>query len=240
MVSEMAIEDLDRMRAEGLSPSARDAVRLNAFGVRVERAADAAELYALPRCAFLGPLAFREPTIGHKRWIDEVAACVDMTDVETELILYAFAVSRPIADLPPSTDRAAVRDAVEQFTRGPVAAYTSAQLRVAVFYALMGCDAADGESAPARAIDEEGRITVPESIAAGVLHEGVAVGLGLSLADLSQLTLSHLRAMIDHALALRGRDIRKSAHGRAFGQYCAARDEIIARLKEERAAADGR
>ena len=43
MLSKMAIEDLESFAAEGIAPSPQEIIRLNAYGLRVERATDAAE-----------------------------------------------------------------------------------------------------------------------------------------------------------------------------------------------------
>ena len=69
MVSKMAKDDIDSLRDEGLDLTVDEIVRINAFGLRVERGAESAELYNLPRAAILGDVVFHEPTIGSDIWL---------------------------------------------------------------------------------------------------------------------------------------------------------------------------
>lgn len=69
MVSQMAKDDIDSLRDEGLDLTVDEIVRINAFGLRVERGAESAELYNLPRAAILGDVVFHEPTIGSDIWL---------------------------------------------------------------------------------------------------------------------------------------------------------------------------
>lgn len=74
MVSEMAMEDIEQMKREGLEPTPRDIIRLNALALKYERAKSkdvGMSLYQLPRVAFIDSKTwFRQPTIGHEIWFD--------------------------------------------------------------------------------------------------------------------------------------------------------------------------
>lgn len=94
MISKMAIEDISRLSEDGIVLKAEDVVRLNALGCRCERHSDAASFFALPRCAFLGDLTFREPTIGQELWFDNASKLFNANDDTTFFMLRAFSISR--------------------------------------------------------------------------------------------------------------------------------------------------
>lgn len=77
MTSEMAVEDIEQMQADGLKPTVKDIIRLNALALKYERAksrnADNS-LYLMPRVAAIDSKhVFRQPTIGHEIWFDKVS-----------------------------------------------------------------------------------------------------------------------------------------------------------------------
>lgn len=74
MTSEMAVEDIEQMQAEGLKPTVKDIIRLNALALKYERAKSrnaGNTMYLMPRVAFIDDKTwFRQPTIGHELWFD--------------------------------------------------------------------------------------------------------------------------------------------------------------------------
>ena len=76
MTSKMAIEDIEQMQAEGLKPTVKDIIRLNALAMKFERAKSknaGSSIYLLPRVAFISDKVwFRQPTIGHEIWLSKV------------------------------------------------------------------------------------------------------------------------------------------------------------------------
>ena len=93
MISEMAMEDIEALRADGIEVTPRDVVRLNALGLKVERAERASSDFAMPRVAFLGRMPLREPTIAAELWFDETGHVFDHEDGDTILLLRAFSMS---------------------------------------------------------------------------------------------------------------------------------------------------
>lgn len=93
MISKMAIEDIDSLAEEGIKLTPREIVRLNAYGLKVERSTDAAERYALPRVAMLGKLTLRQPTIGSEIFLQKAAAVFDFDSVDTWLTLRVLSLS---------------------------------------------------------------------------------------------------------------------------------------------------
>ena len=239
MVSEMAMEDLAAMKAEGLEVSARDAVRLNAFGLKVEHASHAADFHVMPRAAFLGDVVLREPTISDDLWLDRAAAVFDLSSAQTLLILRAVSLSTAREDLPSPTDRTAVMAAVEAFCNGPAGAYTIRQLAEAVRYAVCGNDAEEMEVAPTPEAEKDAEETLPEEDAAepswlaGVIRDAVAFRLG-TIEEVSSLSRSQLAALVAYMQEVKyGDGFRKSSHSDALAAYLRVKDEITARLKRK-------
>ena len=54
MISKMAMEDIEALRGEGITVTPEEAIRLNAFGLKVERNAESSEFYAMPRASVRG------------------------------------------------------------------------------------------------------------------------------------------------------------------------------------------
>ena len=69
MTSAMARDDIEALKDDGIDLTVDEIVRINAFGLRVERGAESAELYNLPRASILGDVVFHEPTIGSDIWL---------------------------------------------------------------------------------------------------------------------------------------------------------------------------
>ncbi len=235
MVSEMAMEDLAAMKAEGIEVPVRDAVRLNAFGLKVEHASHAADFHVMPRVAFLGDVALREPTISDDLWLNRAAAVFDLLNAQTLLFLRAVSLSTAREDLPSPTDREAVMAAVAAFCEGPAGAYTIRQLGEAVRYAVCGNDAGEMEEAPAgKDAGKDAGEALPEEDAAepawlaGVIRDAVAFRLG-SVEEVSSLTRSQLVALVAYMQEVKyGDGYRKSSHSDALAAYLRVKDEIRA------------
>ena len=233
MISEMAVEDLEDMREQGLDPTPADVVRLNAIGLMVERSSDCATLYTLPRVAYLGKLTFREPTIGHGIFIDAVLTFCDGDDLATRVAVDAFALSRQISALPDITDRDAVVKMIDSFTKNELAPFTFAQVRAAVEYAKHGADAVAKEYPPPEPGDDR-ELDDLASINVGVLFETAAMGLGLSIREIKELTASQAKALQLAGMASRGVNLAKSHRDKNVAKYMATKCQIVERLKKER------
>lgn len=239
MISELAIEDIEQMQADGLKPTPRDIVRLNALGLKIEYASRAGDLYAMPRVAYLGNEVFREPTIAHGMWVDRVLEWVNNSDYSTHLAVNAFALSRMPEELPDATDRKKVIKAINKYCEGDLSKFTRDQIRCAVMFAIHGSDAIEREyPAPnPYKTDEEKEddaiSDVPSSIGVGVLLESVAIGLGMSLRDYSKLTISQAKMVQTLAMYQKGVDPAKRRIPAAQVNYYNTRDEIRKRLEKE-------
>lgn len=230
MISRMAMTDIETLRAEGLDVSPRDIVRLNALGLKVERAARAAEFVAVPRLAFLGDISFREPTIGDEEWLAIVGQSFNLEDGETETLVLAACLSTPFAELPDPRDRRAVMKLLKRFRKGPARRYTRAQLDAALEYAMYGNDATTGEAAPPKEDEEKEGDEKPEAqpLWVGALRDGIALRLGTA-AELRSLTPSQLHALVQYRFELKLGKPADAAQNTALGEYCRTLDAVRAR-----------
>ena len=239
MISEMAMADIAQMEAEGLHPTPRDIVRLNALALVFEgrKKRDLQSLYALPRVAAIDESRwFREPTVGHEIWLSKVRRWIDENDFETLLAVYAFALSRDSKDLPDGDSREAAREAVEAFA-DEMKDFTREQIFTAVDYVKNGCDQTVGEEPPERKKNEDGdggeAEDWTECIALGVLHEGQAILFGVSEAEMKRMTRRQLEAVIRRAYDVHGMS-RRGEDDDALGDYNRTLDEIRERLESEK------
>lgn len=229
MVSEMAMEDIEALQADGVAVSPRDVVRLNAFGVLVERDREALNVSALPRCACLGGrVVFREPTISADVWLSK-ALRWSGDDGATFMLLRAFSMWCKSGELPDPDDSDRVNGAVNRFARDVVGEFTMREVAAAVKYAEDGCCHLDDEEGPANGDDQTDEMPTSTCFghAVGLLNQGVFLKVG-SVSDMSSMTVSQLEALV--AMALRG-DV-KSERSRRLGDYYAVLDEIKERSSD--------
>ena len=241
MVSELAIADLEEMRAGGLNPSVRDIIRLNALALKAQAAKKKnprTSLDYLPRIAAISDkLAFRQPTIGHEIWLDRVERMFAPT-YQTVLAIKAFALSRGVDELPDAENPETVRVAVEEFAK-TCADFTRDQIYAALDYVIYGSSALVGEHAEPPPDDDE---RVPdgtededwkECVAVGVLHEGHVALFGMSRADMEKMTRRQLEDAIMRAYIFHHLDTTDAAKTLMDGYY-ATREAIRERLVKER------
>lgn len=230
MTSITAMEEAERLAAEGTPLSPREIVRLNALGLAMERGERESVAFALPRVAFLGDsVILREPTLGHEIWLDEARRFADFADVDTSLAMHAMAFAIYDPDKLPKLGRISLFCAMRRFQRR-VRVFTRRQIAAACRWVTEGRDARSGEYPPPR----KGETPMDESysVAIGVLLDGVAIATGLSVGDARHMTLAQIHRVEDSALKLRGHDMRDAALETAKGDFYAALDEMTARAKE--------
>ena len=244
MVSEIAVADIEEMRAEGLNPSVRDIIRLNALALKMQAAkkkSPATSLDYLPRVAAISDkVSFRQPTIGHEIWLGKVDRIVAPT-YQTALAVKAYALSRPASELPDPDNPESVRVAVEAFA-ATCADFTRDQIYAALDYVIYGASALVGEH-PEPPPPSDGEERVPdgtededwrECIAVGVLHEGHVALFGMSRTDMERMTRRQLEDAIMRAYIFHHFDVSDAAKERT-NEYYATREAIRERLKGEAA-----
>lgn len=102
-------------------------------------------------------------------------------------------------------------------------------------YCTNGCDPLDGEmAAKSFKIDEDADYDVADtSLALGVVREGQALGLGISLADAKKMTRSALQDVVMRAYKLREIDVSSAVKQECIGDYLATLQSIKDRLDKE-------
>lgn len=240
MVSPLAKEDIEAMLADGLQPSVNDIVRLNALGLKLERSAFSAEsLFCLPRVAYLGKLVFRQPTMGHEIWLDEVGQILDMGDPSTNLAATSYACSIMDADkLPDPHSKVKVTCALMRF-KFAVRKHTIQQIVNATRYVIDGNDAELYEYPVQKDTGEGDMPDGDMSAPVGIILDGTASGIGISLADARRMTRTQYRQTVRRYLRVHGMLDEKAESGESGGEYFATLEAIRKRLESERKAEDG-
>ena len=237
MVSEMAMEDVEALRADGIEVPPREVVRLNALGLRVENAAHAPYLHSIPRAAELCGVLFREPTIGAEMWLARAMSVCAM-DLDTLRMLRALETATPLGELPEPECGEAMRDALEALKKR-LAGATVRQLDDVISWVVRGADHRAEEFAPARPgkddmTDEDGDYDfVP--LAAGVLYNGILLRLGTP-GELRKMRPGELMDLTLQAQFMKfGQQAMKTRHAEALGNYLVARDAVrdAAKAKKE-------
>lgn len=231
MVSKIAMEDIERLQQEGHEVSPADVVRLNAFGLKIEKSSESAEQYVLPRVALLGDLVFHEPTIGDEIYRSEIGRIYDLNDDDTFLLITAFVISSNLKDRPESTDKDGINAAIDELSK-KLSQFTISQVWNALIYVSMGNFIGSKEKPPAkRNIDDSAdndELTEDESISVhyGLAKNGVILGLG-SMDDVKKFTTSELEVMMELKLSMEGgKQSKKNMHRKHLAEYYAVLNEI--------------
>jgi hypothetical protein len=235
MISKTAKADIEDMWEEGLEPTFDDIVRLNALALEVERTRSGFALNHLPRVAFLGEVAFREPTIGADIWLDEASQLFAVDKAETFMLLRAFSLSMPQDKLPDPYDEKAVLKGVAEMS-DRLAFATLRQMSAAIGYAVHGFehDSCEVPVASTESSCDDGRTeSVQSSYDIGLLREGIALRLG-SAAELRALPRREMREMILRAIQSQTvQNVRKDTVSLAEDNYLRTLDAITERLEKE-------
>ena len=247
MVSQFAIDEIERMEVEGLHPTPRDIVRLNALGLKVDHGQSHAPLYFDRRCVWVGNICLMEPTIGISLFTAQYSNVFGANTQVADVCLkaWAFHLKEPPAEAPPPKD---VVEAVSSFVTTHFSGIPVKRLVAAVDYCLYGCDSRSFESPVCRkTISEEDERTADDeeedeayNIDIGIVHEAEAMGLGITLADARRHTRAQLNAIMERAIESRaaltigGGEFAKSQKDRHSGEFYATLDEIRHRLERER------
>ena len=237
MISKTAKADIEDMWEAGLKPTFDDIIRLNALALEVERMRSGFALNHLPRVAFLGEVAFREPTIGADIWLDEASQLFAADKAETFMLLRAFSLSMPQDKLPDPYDEKAVLKGVAEMS-DRLAFATFPQIAAAIGYAVHGFSEENVLPVPR----EGGADEVPDgeivSFDVGLVRQGMVLKIG-SAKELKDLPRRALEEMVRRAITAQcGRDARKDAVSLAEDDYLRTLDAIMERLEGERANAE--
>lgn len=247
MTSSLAIAELEQMKADGLSPSFDDIIRLNALALKVEAATNkkaVSSIYYLPRaCKISDKVGFRQPAIGHEVWIAKIdRLCAK--NFETALAVKAFALSRPPSALPDPDDPKSVITAVETFAT-ECADFTRDQIFAALEYVIFGAsetagehpatpktdetENADGERVPDGTEGEDWK----ECVAAGSLIDGQIALWGMNIREVEMMTRRQLDEVIRRSCVYHGLSLKDDSE-ELRNEFYATSAEIRERLEKEK------
>lgn len=227
MLSQMALEDIDQLKVEGIEPTPQEIVRLNAFGLKVERGTDSCEFSVMPRVAILGDAVIHEPTIGSETWLADASRHYDLDDPDTYIQMRAYSLWRTGERVDPGDAEGLKADIGKMLAT--LSGYTLGQLTNALSYAIHGNDPSDGERPP-RTKKDDGDSKEPDDddvcYEIGLMRNGVLFGLG-SKEELDGMTTSSLELLVTYRMQLEhGPNARKNDHTRRLVDYYAVLDEI--------------
>ena len=246
MISETAMEDIARLRADGLEVPPREVVRLNALGLKLERGAESPDVYAAPRVAFVRGVTFNEPTLGAEMWMRATLDAFNGDDEETFFSLRVVSCVVPWRELPPPTNLRAVMGtakAVLDKLRGA----TYRQVLNALDWCIYGNSPEAEEYPPPREDDDEKKeadeLPARFSPEYGLFYRGVAARIGTA-EDMKDLTYSAMLYVCARAEQLEAAGTfnapdRKAERNKATGDYFRTLDAIRAAAEAAKEAADG-
>lgn len=88
MISEIAKNDLKRLRENGFNPTDEEIIKLNDIGIRIEAGKQTTPANH-PRIGFAGNIAIHEPTIGGVLWYEDFGKDSARSD-KTRMLTYLF------------------------------------------------------------------------------------------------------------------------------------------------------
>ena len=224
MVAELAREDFEDMRTEGLNPTLDDFDRLNQLALRLEDGAETTPANH-PRIGWAGDVPFHEPTACALMWLQDYADHVKC-DAQTRQTFFYFACAHavdPKAFEGLESPRE-IAEAVKKWLR--TIPCTEREMARACHYATWGFD--DAVAAPSeRKLEYMRRTGRPVAMEA-------AACTGLAYFDLLAQTPSRLNAMVVAAQVEAGATVSRDV-AKAQVDYSATLNEIRKRLEKERA-----
>jgi hypothetical protein len=239
MVSPTAIADIKAAIASGVELTPEDIIRLNALGLRHDFTKSRTEMRIMPRVAWLGDVAFREPAIGHEIWMAEAADVFNLDNAETRIKVRAYCLAQQPLLLPPMTvGRAKLKQEVSDFCRKRLGSFTLGQVASALVFAECG-DTQTARELPVPKPPTRRRKAkpVPDGeccYEVGLLRNGVLLRLG-SPDQLKDMTVTELELLITEAMksdSRFGAEYAKDLVSSAFGDYKRTRDAIVAERRK--------
>ena len=253
MVSDIFLKDYRQYTARGVTFTPQEIVRLNALAVKVKLSQRPYGPAVLPRACFLGKMVFREPTIAHELWLEQVGRFIDIRDARNFYLVHGFALSHlDPKDLPDAFKPEKLIKTVFRFAAKRLVGFTHDQLADAIDYCLYGADWTAGENPVPQPVSgaagksglgdaafgclaslgcspETGGSTASPVL--GLILRAKAKRLPISLDEAKRMTCSELIETINRADHADGLIDQKSERHTAMGDYVRTRDEIIAAKK---------
>lgn len=237
MTSDLAAGDLEDLRAEGLTPTDDDVIRLHALALKIS---DGPETTAFntPRWGTAGGVVFWEPTMAARFWYGYAKQYADDETTEDWMFAFACAKGRDRKFLDNLHDPEEIECALGCFLSSITA--TKDEVDRAVYFATVGKDDVEPEKTEIQKQheDEDNARTSREQRNFAALEEilsRAAAATGLTFDDLMTQTPSRLRGMIYAAHVQAGMEMTKTS-AKAHAEYLATLDAIYKRLRAEKQA----
>lgn len=233
MTSPLATEDLNDLRAEGLTPSDEDVIRLHALALKITNGPETTA-YNAPRFAVAGDTVFWEPTLAARYWFAFAKNFANDRSVEDVMFAFACAKGRERGYLDNLRDPNEIENALNNFVSSVNA--TRKEVERAVYYVSVGINDIEGEKTELEKKHERENPTDREQQNYNVLEEilsHAAAATGLTFDDLMIQTPSRLNGMIYASHVQAGFPLTKSC-ARAHAVYLATLKAIRERLMATR------
>ncbi len=239
MIAELAREDWEDLRAEGLAPTLDDFDRLNQLAVRLEAGAETTPANH-PRVGWAGDVPFHEPTVAAVMWLEDFAERAS-SDAETQQSFFFFACAH--ATVPKAFAGLETPEAIERAVKRWLRSVpcTAREMERACHYAAWGFDdAVPAETEAARAHRMRADRTRAEENLERLerVVAQAAATTGMTYLDMMAQTPSRLNAMVLASQVEAGATL-KPATARMMADYMATLGEIRRRLTAERGGGKG-
>ncbi len=240
MVSPTAIADIKTAISSGVVFTPEEIIRLNALGLRYDYTKSGAEMRIMPRLAWLGDVAFREPTIGHEIWMNESADVFNLEDGETRIKVRAFCLATDPLKLPPFTQgRNKIEQAVKDFCEKRISEYTLGQVATALVFAEYGNTQVAREYPEAKPLTKKHKKQVhPDGdycYEVGLLRNGILLKIG-SPDELKSMTIPELEMLVEETMKLDNRfgaEYAKDLVSKSFADYKRTYEAILTEHSKE-------
>ena len=231
MVSQMAMEDVERLEKEGCHVSFSDIVRLNALGLKIEKQPDF-RLASLPRIAVVGNVIFRQPTISQDIFLDDASEIVS-NDPATMLALEAYVLAHPEETFEKLKHPIWFVSKCRCWVKKNLGNLQATELRRVLDYCLYGVDSRTGEK-PVYMTDNE-IFDLPDSPLSKSLRLFLtAISYGFDSTAISKTTSPQLEAMLERAAILNELVNCSKQEQVTIGEYYATLEEVKRKAYAER------
>ncbi len=233
MVSEMAMEDVERLEKEGCHINARDIIRLNALGLKLEKQPDF-RLASLPRIAVLGNVILRQPTISQDIFLDD-ASLILSNDPATMLALEAYVLAHPEETFEKLKHPVWFVSKCKLWVKKNLGNYQATEVRRALDFCLYGTDSRTGERPVYLTDDNEKFYELPDSPLSKSLRLWFsAVSMGMDSVAALKATSPQLEAMLERASILNELAKCSDLEKVVTAEYFSTLEDIKRKAYEER------
>ena len=234
--SQLAQDDLDDLRAEGLVPTDRDVVRLHLVACRITDGQETTGAN-FPRWAIAGGSVFHQPTLAAIFWYKYAETFAEDEDTTDFMLAFACKHGREQKYLDNLRDPDEIQRALGLFIASLTC--TRAELDRALLFVISGNGNAEAEKTELEKRAEEKRgtdETDDDRQQYEAIIASVAAVSGLSLDDIMSSTSSRLLNIIYSANVVAGCKMSGQSK-KAHAKYLATFESIARRLRAEKNAA---